>query len=47
MQDFAGKVAVVTGAASGVGLGLSRTFVGAGMSVAMLDIRAAGGCLRG
>jgi len=40
MQDFAGKVAVVTGAASGVGLGLSRTFVRAGMSVAMLDIRA-------
>jgi NAD(P)-dependent dehydrogenase (short-subunit alcohol dehydrogenase family) len=39
MQDFAGKVAVVTGAASGVGLGLSRTFVRAGMSVAMLDIR--------
>ena len=39
MQDFAGKVAVVTGAASGIGLGLSRTFVRAGMSVAMCDIR--------
>jgi len=40
MQDFAGKVAVVTGAASGIGLGLARTFVRAGMSVAMCDIRA-------
>lgn len=39
MQDYAGKVAVITGAASGVGLGLARTFVRAGMSVAMCDIR--------
>jgi len=39
MKDFTGKVAVVTGAASGIGLGLARTFVGAGMSVAMCDIR--------
>ncbi len=39
MQDFAGKVAVVTGAASGIGLGLARTFVRAGMSVAMCDVR--------
>jgi NAD(P)-dependent dehydrogenase (short-subunit alcohol dehydrogenase family) len=39
VKDFAGKVAVVTGAASGVGLGLSRTFARAGMSVAMCDIR--------
>lgn len=39
MQDFAGKVAVVTGAASGIGLGLARTFVRAGMSVAMCDLR--------
>lgn len=39
MQNFAGKVAVVTGAASGIGLGLARTFVRAGMSVAMCDIR--------
>lgn len=40
MQHFAGKVAVVTGAASGIGLGLARTFIRAGMSVAMCDIRA-------
>jgi NAD(P)-dependent dehydrogenase (short-subunit alcohol dehydrogenase family) len=39
MQEFAGKVAVVTGAASGIGLGLTRTFLRAGMSVAMCDIR--------
>ena len=39
MEDFAGKVAVVTGAASGIGLGLARTFTRAGMSVAMCDIR--------
>ncbi len=31
MQDFAGKVAVVTGAASGIGLGLARAFTRAGM----------------
>ena len=40
MKDLAGKVAVVTGAASGIGLGLARTCVRAGMSVAMCDIRA-------
>ncbi|HVG51808.1 MAG TPA: SDR family NAD(P)-dependent oxidoreductase [Xanthobacteraceae bacterium] len=39
MKDFAGKVAVVTGAASGIGLGLARAFVREGMSVAMCDIR--------
>jgi len=39
VQDFAGKVAVVTGSASGICLGLSRTFMRNGMSVAMLDVR--------
>jgi len=39
MQTFAGKVAVVTGAASGIGLGLARTFAQAGMTVALLDVR--------
>lgn len=39
MENFAGKVAIITGAASGIGLGLARTFTRAGMSVAMCDIR--------
>jgi NAD(P)-dependent dehydrogenase (short-subunit alcohol dehydrogenase family) len=40
MQDFAGKVAVITGAASGIGLGCARTFARAGMKVALCDLRA-------
>ncbi|HVV92854.1 MAG TPA: SDR family NAD(P)-dependent oxidoreductase [Hyphomicrobiales bacterium] len=39
MEDLAGKVAVVTGAASGIGLGCARTFARAGMAVALLDVR--------
>ena len=38
MQDFAGKTAVVTGAASGIGLGLARSFARAGMSLVLSDI---------
>src|SRR3990170_5861818 len=40
MREFAGKVAVVTGAASGIGLGCARAFARAGMKVARCDIRA-------
>src|SRR5262245_39810243 len=40
MQDFAGKVAVITGAASGIGLGCARAFARAGMKVALCDLRA-------
>jgi NAD(P)-dependent dehydrogenase (short-subunit alcohol dehydrogenase family) len=40
MQDFAGKVAVVTGAASGIGLALTRCFAAAGMRVVMADVEA-------
>ncbi len=41
MDEFAGKVAVITGAASGIGLGLSRTAAREGMRVVMADIEAA------
>jgi NAD(P)-dependent dehydrogenase (short-subunit alcohol dehydrogenase family) len=40
MQEFTGKAAVVTGAASGIGQALSRGFAGEGMRVAMVDIDA-------
>ena len=40
MEEVAGKVAVVTGAASGIGLALARAFVEAQMKVVMADIEA-------
>ena len=40
MKDLAGKVAFVTGAASGIGLGIYRAAVSAGMKVMMADIEA-------
>lgn len=36
--DFAGHVALVTGASSGMGLATARAFAGAGAAVALLDI---------
>jgi len=39
MQNFEGKVAVVTGAASGIGFETARTFAKLGMRVALLDVR--------
>ncbi|MGH1490706.1 MAG: SDR family NAD(P)-dependent oxidoreductase [Acidimicrobiales bacterium] len=38
MYDVVGKTAVVTGAASGMGLGMARSFATAGMSVVLADI---------
>jgi NAD(P)-dependent dehydrogenase (short-subunit alcohol dehydrogenase family) len=38
MEDLAGKVAVVTGAASGIGLALAERFGRAGMKVVLADI---------
>jgi NAD(P)-dependent dehydrogenase (short-subunit alcohol dehydrogenase family) len=40
MQETVGKVAFVTGAASGIGLGMVRAFADAGMHVVMADIEA-------
>jgi NAD(P)-dependent dehydrogenase (short-subunit alcohol dehydrogenase family) len=41
MTDFQGKVAVVTGAASGIGLGLAERFARDGMRLVLADIEAA------
>src|SRR5215469_8183738 len=38
MQSLEGRVAVVTGAASGIGLGMTEAFASRGMKVAMADV---------
>lgn len=40
MDEFEGRVAVVTGGASGIGLGMARAFAGAGMKVVIGDVGA-------
>ena len=40
-MDVNGKVAVVTGAASGMGFAMAETFGGAGMKVVLADIEEA------
>jgi NADP-dependent 3-hydroxy acid dehydrogenase YdfG len=40
MHDLQGKIAFVTGAASGIGLGITRACIAAGMKVVMADKRA-------
>jgi NAD(P)-dependent dehydrogenase (short-subunit alcohol dehydrogenase family) len=37
--NFSGKVALVTGAASGMGLATARAFAGAGPAVVLADFR--------
>lgn len=39
MKDIQGKVAFVTGGASGIGLGIAATLVGAGAKVVLADLR--------
>src|SRR5690348_17866484 len=39
MREVAGKVAFVTGGASGIGLGIARTLARAGAKVAIADVR--------
>ena len=41
MEDLNGRVAVVTGAASGIGLGLARRFAQEGMKVVLADVERA------
>ncbi len=38
MEDLNGRVAVVTGAASGIGLGMAEGFLGEGMKVVLADV---------
>lgn len=39
MQDVKGKVAFITGGASGIGLGMAKVFVQSGMKVVIADVR--------
>ena len=38
MDDFSGKTAVITGAASGIGLELAKQFGAAGMNLVLADV---------
>ena len=38
MQDFSGRTAVITGGASGIGLGMARSFAARGMRLVLADL---------
>jgi NAD(P)-dependent dehydrogenase (short-subunit alcohol dehydrogenase family) len=38
MQNFLGRTAVITGGASGIGLGMARSFAGRGMQLVLADL---------
>ncbi|MBT7333445.1 MAG: SDR family NAD(P)-dependent oxidoreductase [Gammaproteobacteria bacterium] len=38
MQDFSGRTAVITGGASGIGLGMARAFASRGMQLVLADL---------
>ena len=40
MRDFKGKTAIVTGAASGIGLGIAKALAHAGANIVLADLRA-------
>ncbi|MEC9057832.1 MAG: SDR family NAD(P)-dependent oxidoreductase, partial [Actinomycetota bacterium] len=42
MEQLEGRVAVVTGAASGIGLAMVEAFLGEGMSVVLSDLDGSG-----
>src|SRR4051794_30943059 len=39
MRDIKGKTAIVTGAASGIGLGIAKALAGAGANIVLADLR--------
>jgi NAD(P)-dependent dehydrogenase (short-subunit alcohol dehydrogenase family) len=39
MRDFKGKTAIVTGAASGIGLGIAKALAGEGVNIVLADLR--------
>ena len=38
MTDLSGRIALITGGASGIGLAMAKRFAGAGMRIALADV---------